>query len=216
MQPIIEQLGTQIADNARQQGWQLYTSLATAPIDEHLLSQQEKQVLHGFKHQDRKQGWRRGRQALKPLMEQLGLCMESGDMQWPQSQFSLTHSRDYALAIGSKDPLRGIGVDLEIMRTPKAETARFFLTPNELDNGLHAAHPLQAQQLLKLWCIKEAAYKANPKNRHTMLADYQIEWQTTERGSVSCKQHVDYRAFFQVFALGNAIKPSFCALAIFP
>ena len=68
--------------------------------------------------------------------------------------------------------LWGIGIDLEGRRQIRKEAARFFLSEKELE---WFRRQNEVSHLLRLWTVKEALYKANPKNEDTGLADYVLE-----------------------------------------
>jgi len=74
--------------------------------------------------------------------------------------------------MGAKMKLCGIGIDLEGRRQIRKEAARFFLSEKELEWLRRQNEP---SHLLRLWTVKEALYKANPKNEDTGLADYVLE-----------------------------------------
>ncbi|MBF0312261.1 MAG: 4'-phosphopantetheinyl transferase superfamily protein [Oligoflexia bacterium] len=72
---------------------------------------------------------------------------------FPDYIVSITHNHDLAVAVISKrSQFFSIGIDIEAINRPiKKESARFFV--NSLDD-------VDSQSLLKLWCAKEAAFKA--------------------------------------------------------
>jgi len=82
-------------------------------------------------------------------------------------------------ASGRKAKTISLGVDVEeVVRVIRPQMHRRFTTLSELELG---GSPLQ------VWTIKEAAFKANPKNFGTHLADYRLIRFTGKRqGLVSC------------------------------
>ena len=118
---------------------------------------------------------RRGRTALRALLTEVKDSADAHTLEFPNSRYSLTYSGKVALAVADASAsLSGIGVDLEIDRRIKPQAARFFLTPDEQCwlGTLDRAHA--RRHLLRLWCTKEAVFKANPENRGTLLGDYEL------------------------------------------
>jgi hypothetical protein len=117
-----------------------------------------------------------GRAALGGLIGRLGGNQRADDLAFPHPRYSLTHSAGWAVAVGVTSPdLLGIGIDLELDRTPDLRSARFFL--NGAEETWWAALPKtrRSSELLRLWTIKEALFKADPANASTCLADYHLE-----------------------------------------
>ena len=116
---------------------------------------------------------RLGRAALRALRVELEGRAGVDDLAFPNPRYSLSHSRDTALAVADATAsLDGIGVDLEIDRSLNPQAARFFLTEGERRwlEGLDEARV--SCELLRLWCVKEAVFKANPENHGTLLGDH--------------------------------------------
>lgn len=124
----------------------------------------------------RRLSWLKGRSALKRLLNDLGEEEETAQIGFPNSRFSLAHSGDFAIAIGTHSAkLLGIGVDLEVRRTLRPETARFFLTEAELGWLMSFEHSQDTNCLLRLWTIKEALFKSDPRNSERWLSDYALQ-----------------------------------------
>ena len=118
---------------------------------------------------------RLGRAALRALRIELEGRAAVDDLAFPNPRYSLSHSRDTALAVADATAsLDGIGVDLEIDRNLNPHSARFFLTDRERRwlEGLDGARA--SEELLRLWCVKEAVFKANPENHGTLLGDHAL------------------------------------------
>lgn len=108
----------------------------------------------------RRADWLRGRAALKLLLAGADTC----DVAFPHPGVSLTHSGELAVAAGAGGQL-GFGVDFEAAHAVDARAARFFLHPHERAEG---------GELLRLWTVKEALYKATPDNGGGGLLDYEL------------------------------------------
>ncbi|MDJ0345783.1 4'-phosphopantetheinyl transferase superfamily protein [Streptomyces sp. H10-C2] len=122
-----------------------------------------------------RQQWLISRHALRTLLGVLGLPADTTTYAFPHRRLSLSHVEGAAVAAGLAVPagdVAGIGVDLETAREARAESARFFLDERErawLDSVPESA---RAAEHVRLWTVKEALYKADPDNRHTVLRDY--------------------------------------------
>jgi 4'-phosphopantetheinyl transferase EntD len=68
----------------------------------------------------------------------------------------------------------GIGIDVETRRPVNPDAARFFLTQAEQESLKEAGADSSPRTLLRLWTVKEALMKADPKNAGRMLGDYRI------------------------------------------
>lgn len=116
-----------------------------------------------------------GRAALAALRTEVEGRTDVDDLEFPNPRYSLTHSADVALAVVDASAcLDGIGIDLEVERSLRPQAARFFLTEKEQRwlQTLEDEH--RSKHLLRLWCTKEAVFKANPENRTTLLGDHEI------------------------------------------
>ena len=110
----------------------------------------------------RRRDWLLGRAALKRL---LGGGDTSG-VRFPHRSLSLSHAGGLAVAAGVEGGQGGVGVDYEPGRGVEPRTARFFLRPPERQPG-------RAGDLLRLWTVKEALFKATPGNEGATLLDYE-------------------------------------------
>jgi 4'-phosphopantetheinyl transferase EntD len=144
-------------------------------VDLRQLSPREQVRYRALEALPRRESWLKGRSALKRLLLRLGEGDDTAEVRFPHPRFSLTHSGRYAVAIGTdSDRLGGIGVDLEVGRSPHPDSARFFLTPEERDWLHRQPESDRPAHLLRLWTAKEALFKADPKNDETALPDYRM------------------------------------------
>ena len=107
----------------------------------------------------RQQEWLLGRAALKKLMN----GGDTSGIRFPDRCLSLTHAAGRAVAASCRGSQAGLGVDYEGWRTVDPRTARFFLQEHEERDGA---------DLLRLWTVKEALYKATPDNGQVAFLDY--------------------------------------------
>lgn len=123
----------------------------------------EASVLATLKAASRREGWLRGRAALKKL---LGKDLDSSALRFPHPEVSLTHAGEVAVAVHCKGA-RGTGVDLEL-RPPSERAARRFLSPAEF------AAAQGPDDWLLFWTVKEACFKADLRNRGRTVLDYAV------------------------------------------
>lgn len=163
----------------------LKVAVSTAPISVSRLAPKELAAFKDFPLPARQDLWLRGRSALKRLLARLEEDEDTSGIHFPNARYSLTHSRGVAIAVGVEEVrLRGIGVDLETGRTPRVESARFFLGPREQEWCLRFEPSVRSEHLQRLWTVKEALFKADPHNRNTGLVDYVVEYPGKPKGRV--------------------------------
>jgi hypothetical protein len=159
-------------------------ALASRPIPLGGLSPREGARARRLAGTPRLRPWLLGRAALKRLLLLAGASEDTSALEFPHPWLSLTHGGDLAVAVAAPAArLRGIGVDYECLRECLRErrrpvdprAARFFLGPAEEAwvTGLPA--PAREPALLRLWTVKEAVFKADPRNRDRGLADYLLD-----------------------------------------
>lgn len=125
---------------------------APAPLDDLTAGE-----LAGVPDGPRRRDWLLGRAALKAS----GID-DTSTVAFPNRCLSLTHSAGVAVAARCDGDQAGVGVDLE-GRAVDPRTARFFLRPGEHGD------------LLRLWTVKEALFKATPANAGAVLVDYALD-----------------------------------------
>jgi phosphopantetheinyl transferase (holo-ACP synthase) len=136
------------------------------------LSPEERRRHDGFASPERRREWRRGRAALKLLVGG-----DTAALRFPHPRLSLSHAAGRAVAValdGAPPGVVGVGVDLEGPRRPREETARFFLDERERAWLAALAPAERPAELLRLWTVKEALFKADPDNDGGALADYAL------------------------------------------
>lgn len=165
---ILEQQASQRLDAAIQ------LSCSESPVSRCCLSRGEQSRLDAFRNPQRRQDWLTGRAALKTLRRRQGRSDDTAGIEFPAPQLSLTHADGTALAAGTNDRTLGIGIDYEVRRDVNPRMAAWFLDDAEQAwlSGLPRASV--APQLVRLWTIKEAAFKSHPDNRTMVLGDFSI------------------------------------------
>ena len=106
----------------------------------------------------RRHDWLLGRAALKAV---LGIA-DTSVVVFPNRSVSLTHSAGVAVAARCDGPQAGLGVDLEGWQVIDPHTARLYL------------HAYEQGDLLRLWTVKEALFKATPRNDTAVFLDYEV------------------------------------------
>lgn len=130
-------------------------AVATAPVAVGDLAPAEAARLpDGLRRRD----WLLGRAALKALLR----IHDTSTIAFPNRSVSLTHSAGVAVAARCDGPQAGLGVDLEGWQTIDPRTARLYL------------HPHEEGDLLRLWTVKEALFKATPGNDGAVFLDYEV------------------------------------------
>jgi 4'-phosphopantetheinyl transferase EntD len=142
------------------------------------LTPREQALCDALQSDLRRETWLSGRGALKRVLSRLGENPDTASLAFPHPRCSLSHSGRAAVAVGLETGARaqGIGIDLELDRTPPEQSARFFLGPAELGwlDGVPAHERDHA--LLRLWTVKEAVFKADPSNAESrLLTRYRLE-----------------------------------------
>ncbi len=192
----------------------LHVASAEQELSPDLLSVAERQRYCSLPTAARRADWLRGRRALKSVLSSLTMETDTAGYSMPHPQLSLTHSAHVALALGSPSQgQRGVGVDLELGRSPSAASARFFSTDNELAALERTPQSTRARALLRLWCIKEALFKANAQNAGTGLYQYEIDDLRALHGEARFCNHASARFRYACFEFVHEQRPGCIAFA---
>ena len=108
--------------------------------------------------------WLLGRAALRLVMD----GADTSAVAFPHPRLSLTHAAGVAVAAACDAGPAGLGVDFEGHRPTDPGAARFFL------QGPERATAGEDEDLLRLWTVKEALFKATPDNAGGLLLDYRL------------------------------------------
>jgi phosphopantetheinyl transferase len=134
----------------------------------------ERDRLAGIRFDQRRKDWLYGRNALKELLTTLGRNDNTESVSFPDSQLSLTHAGDSAYAVGTPATCDGLGVDYEPVRQVNPRIARWFLNSREAQWLSRQPEADRCAQLIRLWTIKEAAFKSCPDNGGLTLQELSI------------------------------------------
>ena len=129
--------------------------------------------------------WIQGRSALKKVFEYLNKSIDVAKIAFPDQCFSISHTKDCAVAIGVLDSVEssnGVGIDLELSRKVDAKHTRYYLSKYESD--LVNSN----DDLLRLWTVKEALFKADPSNDGGVLKNYNVKNPKTLKGEAINKK----------------------------
>ena len=122
----------------------------------------------------RKNDWLRGRNALKQVLSALGRDTDTSTIAFPHRQLSLTHAGGEAFSVADISRTSGVGIDYEPLRSVNQKISRWFLNPLEqawLDSLDYARVD---DQIVRLWTMKEAAFKSFPGNKDGSLLDFTV------------------------------------------
>ncbi len=152
--------------------------------------------------------WQRGRLALKALLRRLGLSDDTSDYTLPHPRLSLSHSGRWAVAAGSRSRAGGLGVDLECTAQLPEAAERFYLVVEELAQLMPLPAAVRARRRQRLWCIKEAVFKADLRNHGCGLRDYRLTFDSAAAGTAHKRDGGVFRFISRPLGAG------FLALAI--
>ena len=138
------------------------------------LNPAESRHLAELRHEQRRLDWLRGRNALKQLLTTLHCNDDTTALCFPNQRLSLTHAGGSAYAVGTSDGCIGIGIDYEPLRDIDTRIARWFLNDDEMAWLMKQPHQAHGEEIIRLWTIKEAAFKAHPDNDGLVLTKLAI------------------------------------------
>lgn len=194
-------------------GVRLFVVVTDQALDHRRLTVEEATQFKELKTTPRRRSWLKGRYALKRLLVRMGEPDDTSTICFPSNRVSLSHSASYAVAAGAgPGELSGIGVDLELDRIPDLRSARFFLCQSEqswLEGLPHYCRPVQ---LLRLWTVKEAVFKADPENHARMPYEYVV----TEPSAKAGKAFHPGRGTRAIRYLSIEMERGFLTLAVLP
>ena len=145
-----------------------------ATVEKTRLNQAERKRFNELRHERRRRDWLLGRNSLKQLLTALDRGDDTTAITFPDRQVSLTHGGDTAFAAGTTTASLGIGIDYEPLREIDTRIARWFL--NEAETNWLNEQPEcdRVAQLVRLWTVKEAAFKSYPDNAGMTLRGLSI------------------------------------------
>jgi 4'-phosphopantetheinyl transferase EntD len=155
-------------------------------IDPERLHSTERELLLEFKGRERRRHWLLGRNALKQVLLELDRGDDTAELTFPGSQISLTHGGDIALAAGTSATGLGIGIDYEPLRDIDPRVARWFLDDSESAWLNEQPRHARMNLLVRLWTIKEAAFKSHPDNWSMTFSEFAIGDPAAEITDIVC------------------------------
>jgi len=179
-------------------------------IESTRLNRAEHDRLAEFRHERRRRDWLLGRNALKKLLTSLDRDDDTMTVTFPDRQVSLTHGGDTAFAAGTTTASLGIGIDYEPLRKVDIRIARWFLNEAETDWLNEQPKFDRITQLVRLWTIKEAAFKSYPDNAGMTLKEFSI---IDAPGAVTSVVATGYGTCIQ--ATCQACEAGYLSIAIF-
>jgi 4'-phosphopantetheinyl transferase EntD len=147
---------------------------ALEPVDVSRLTASESLQLDELRFEHRRRDWLSGRRALKTLLHTLGRSDDTSAISFPDSRLSLTHADGLSLAAGTTATCTGIGIDYEPLRVVDERIGRWFLSAQETEWLRVQPGIDRSAHLIRLWTIKEAAFKSCPDNQRLTLRELRI------------------------------------------
>ena len=115
------------------------------------------------------------RRALRIVRRSMGEA-HLAKISFPHARFSISHAGGTGAAVGAAPgATAGVGVDFEPVRQIDPATARFFLTDREQEWVADLDQDRVSAELLRLWTVKEAVFKADLGNAHALVGDYELD-----------------------------------------
>jgi phosphopantetheinyl transferase len=155
-------------------GRSLYGVQSASPLSLESLYPGERQQLDEWEHAHRRLEWLIGRHALRAALQAAGLPADTSRLSFPHVQISLSHSPGIAIAIAIDrscgEGVAGVGVDFERERPLSPDLLRMFTTRHETA----LLRDSSDADVLRLWTIKEAVFKACPRNAGLLLTNFEV------------------------------------------
>ncbi len=165
--------------------------LAHADTPAETLSVAERRHLEALRFEARRRDWLIGRNALKQVLRRRGDSDDCANVRPADAGVSLTHGDGHAFAVGAATP--GIGIDFERPRRVHPRMASWFLDDEEQAMLPRTHDAAFDRELVRLWTVKEAAFKSHPDNAGLTLADLRIN--TSKGGSPPFSKNIGLTAF---------------------
>lgn len=111
---------------------------------------------------------------MKQVLATVGRDTDTSLIEFPHRQLSLTHAGESAFSIADTSGSAGVGIDYEPLRPVNPKITRLFLNAAEQRWLQRCPESEVQQQIVRLWTVKEAAFKSYPSNAGRVLADFSI------------------------------------------
>ena len=150
-------------------------AFADDPLDRGELTAGESAQLGVLGSEQRATEWLRGRAALRSVLVKRGAAGDTSALSFPNPCYSVSHSDELAVAAGADAAgtgVSGLGIDFERFKPIREDAARFFLEGAELAWVGSLPRERRPTELLRLWTVKEALFKADLENAGRTLRDY--------------------------------------------
>lgn len=164
----------------------LRLAASSTPLPEADLTEGEAAQAAALPSAARRRSWLTARRALRRALAEAGLPADTSGYVFPHRCASISYACDYAVATvvgGDTTSVLGVGVDVETGLPPAPETARLFLTEHERSALGALPAPRRRTELLRMWTVKEALFKADPDNTGIDLCRYTLNEPLARRGT---------------------------------
>ena len=169
-------------------GKDVTVEMCTQPLALSKLTINERKQYDSFTTQSRKIDWLKGRNALKKLLQKRGGSLDTEQLSFPNSSYSLTHSSGSAIAVAISD-VCGVGVDFEAWHKVKPKMAEWFLDSAEQRWLSSLCSKEFDREFVRLWTVKEALFKATMNNEKLGLIDFKLDKPSASAGVASVVNH---------------------------
>ena len=163
------------------------------------LTAAESQLQSMFASENRRNEYRIGRSALKAALAAIGKGEDTAAITWPSPFCSLSHSQGHAVAV-SQVRGEGIGIDLQLIKTPALTMADRILSGDTLAYWQTLPVVEQARALQRFWTVNEAVYKACPAPQPAYFRHYRMHAAASMDGLLTIDA-TDYRFMVHTAAL---------------
>ncbi len=170
-----------------------------------LWSPEEIAVIESLSSVRQKDSWQRARAALKQVMHACGDDQtDTTGLSFPHPRYSLTHHLPWAFAIGHQDPAMacGIGIDFQPGSQSRPLGESLYLTEPELAWLESQPEHQRLEHSVRLWTIKEAAFKATLQNTEMVLRQYALDEPDALTGHIRLPEPATTRIHYASFNLG--------------
>lgn len=120
------------------------------------------------------------RRAVKQVRRWLGICVTDTGLRGAQADHSVTHAGNSLFALAVKATgIAGVGIDFEPWRALDQRHQRLMLTARESA----ALGDASARDLLRIWTVKEACFKADVNGQQRWVTAYALDRPLQQTGT---------------------------------
>lgn len=148
------------------------------------LTAAEQRLQAGMGSVKRRQEYLAGRSALKSALAAIGRDTDTSAITWPDPHCSLSHSQGHAVAVSQRQA-QGIGIDLQLVRSPDPAVADRILSGSTLAYWQALPESGRGRALQRFWTVNESVYKACPAPQPAYFRHYRMDDPAALDGTLS-------------------------------